>query len=149
MTFLCLSKFCQHDLFFHSSKCGNNMVTFSHLRSLFQCTVDLPFRFRRPREDGLPGDHPRELPPGPRRPPLHLARRPEPLFRPLELRLAPRHGCQMAIARFLDRMCLALPAFGLWLRYATLQNLIPSFPWIVPGWRAGAQSKGGLYLANL
>ena len=40
------------------------------------------------------------------------------------------------------RMCLALPAFGLWLRYATLQNLIPSFPWIVPGWRAGAQSKG-------
>ena len=25
---------------------------------------------------------------------------------------------------------------GLWLRYATLQNLIPSFPWIAPGWRA-------------
>ena len=38
----------------------------------------------------------------------------------------------MAIARFLDRMCLALRASGLWLRYATLQNLIPSFPWIVP-----------------
>ena len=43
-----------------------------------------------------------------------------------------RHGCQMAIARFLDRMCLALRASGLWLRYATLQNLIPSFPWIAP-----------------
>ena len=24
---------------------------------------------------------------------------------------------------------------GLWLCYATLQNLIPSFPWIAPGWR--------------
>ena len=47
-----------------------------------------------------------------------------------------RHGCQMAIARFLDRMCLALWASGLWLRYAMLQNLIPSFPWIAPGWRA-------------
>ena len=47
-----------------------------------------------------------------------------------------RHGCQMAIARFLDRMCMALRASGLWLRYATLQNWIPSFPWIVPGWRA-------------
>ena len=43
-----------------------------------------------------------------------------------------RHGCQMAIARFLDSMCLALRACGLWLRYATLQNLIPSFPWIAP-----------------
>ena len=42
------------------------------------------------------------------------------------------HGCQMAIARFLDRMCLALWASRLWLRYATLQNLIPSFPWIAP-----------------
>ena len=31
-------------------------------------------------------------------------------------------GCQMAIARFLDRMCFALRAFGLWLRYTTLQN---------------------------
>ena len=39
-----------------------------------------------------------------------------------------RYGCQMAIASFLDRMCLALRASGLWLRYATLQNLIPSFP---------------------
>ena len=28
------------------------------------------------------------------------------------------HGCQMAISRFLDRMCLALRASGLWLRYA-------------------------------
>ena len=41
-------------------------------------------------------------------------------------------GCQMDIARFSDRMCLALRASGLWLRYATLQNLIPSFPWIAP-----------------
>ena len=29
-------------------------------------------------------------------------------------------------------MCLALRASGLWLRCATLQNLIPSFPWIAP-----------------
>ena len=29
-------------------------------------------------------------------------------------------------------MCLALWASGLWLRYAALQNLIPSFPWIAP-----------------
>ena len=29
----------------------------------------------------------------------------------------------MAIAIFLDRMCMALLASGLWLRYATLQNL--------------------------
>ena len=27
-------------------------------------------------------------------------------------------GCQMAIARFLDCMCLAVRASGLWLRYA-------------------------------
>ena len=32
-------------------------------------------------------------------------------------------------------MCLALRATGLWLRYATLKNLIPSFSWIAPGWR--------------
>ena len=32
-------------------------------------------------------------------------------------------------------MCLAFWASGLWLRYATLQNMIPSFPWIEPGWR--------------
>ena len=43
-----------------------------------------------------------------------------------------KHGCQMAIARFLDRLCLALRASGLRLRYAALQNLIPSFPWISP-----------------
>ena len=45
-------------------------------------------------------------------------------------------GCPMLIilrvARFLDHMCLALRASGLWLCYATLQNLIPSFPWIAP-----------------
>ena len=29
-------------------------------------------------------------------------------------------------------MCCALWASGLWLRYATLQNLIPSFQWIAP-----------------
>ena len=32
------------------------------------------------------------------------------------------YGCQMAIARFLDHMCLALRASGLWLRYATLTS---------------------------
>ena len=47
----------------------------------------------------------------------------------------PDHGCQVAIAKFLDCTCLALCASGLWLCYATLQNLIPSFPWIAPGWR--------------
>ena len=35
-------------------------------------------------------------------------------------------------AGFLDRMCLALRASGLCLRYAALQNLILSFPWISP-----------------
>ena len=43
-----------------------------------------------------------------------------------------KHGCQMAVARFLECMCLALRASGVWLRYAALQNLIPSFPWIAP-----------------
>ena len=38
----------------------------------------------------------------------------------------------MVIARLLDCMCLALRASGLWHRYATLQNLIPSFPCIAP-----------------
>ena len=50
--------------------------------------------------------------------------------------LSTSHGFQLAIARFLDRICLALRASRLWLRYATLQNLIPSFPWIAPGRRA-------------
>ena len=43
-----------------------------------------------------------------------------------------KHGCQMAIARVLDHMCLALRDSGLWLLYATLLNLIPSFPWMAP-----------------
>ena len=47
----------------------------------------------------------------------------------------------MAIARFLDCMCLALRASGLWLCYAMLQNLIPSFPWIAPPPSTLAQSK--------
>ena len=38
--------------------------------------------------------------------------------------MADHHGCQMAIARFLNRLCLYLRASGLWLRYAALQNLI-------------------------
>ena len=53
-----------------------------------------------------------------------------------------RHGCQMALAGFLDFMCLALRASGLWLRYAMLQNLIPSFPWIAPGSRSGGAIQG-------
>ena len=52
--------------------------------------------------------------------------------------LSAMHGCQVTIARFLDCMCLALRAAGLWLRYATLQNLIPSFPW-----------KGGIKFCHL
>ena len=59
------------------------------------------------------------------------------------------HGCQMAIARFLDRMCLALRASGLWLRHAMLQNLIPSLPWIAPGWRARGHNSKFCYLATL
>ena len=42
-------------------------------------------------------------------------------------------------------MCLALRASGLWLRYATLQNWIPSFPWIAPSrpplWRNPRKGK--------
>ena len=56
-----------------------------------------------------------------------------------------RHGCQMAIARFLDHMCMVLWASGLWLRYAALQNLIPSSPWIappcLPPWRNPRKGK--------
>ena len=61
------------------------------------------------------------------------------------------HGCQTAIAKFLDRMCLALLASGLWLRYATLQNMIPSFPWIVPhALHPGAiQGKEGIKFCHL
>ena len=51
------------------------------------------------------------------------------------------HGCQMTISRFLDCMCLPPWASGLWLRYATLQNLIPTFPWIAPPPSSLAQSK--------
>ena len=32
------------------------------------------------------------------------------------------HGCQIAIARLLDCMCLALRASGIWLHYPTPQN---------------------------
>ena len=56
-------------------------------------------------------------------------------------RCLPPHGCQMTIAIFLDCMCLALRASGLWFRYATLQNVIPSFPWIAPRPSTLAQSK--------
>ena len=54
------------------------------------------------------------------------------------------HGCQMAIARFLDRMCLALRASGLWLRYAMLQNRISSFPFLGlrQGGGCGSARKG-------
>ena len=31
---------------------------------------------------------------------------------------------------------------GVWLRYAMLQNLSPSFPWIAPGWRAWGRKEG-------
>ena len=55
----------------------------------------------------------------------------------------------MAIARFLDRMCLALRASGLWLRYAMLQNLIPSFPWIAPNVIQGKEGIKFCHLATL
>ena len=45
---------------------------------------------------------------------------------------AHEHGCQMAIARFLESYVFGPSVSGLWLRYATLQNLIPSFPWLAP-----------------
>ena len=41
-----------------------------------------------------------------------------PLWLHLSLSVSLDHGCHMAIAGFLDRMCLALRASGLWLRYA-------------------------------
>ena len=51
----------------------------------------------------------------------------------------------MATARFSDHMCLALRASGLWLRYGSAtQNFIPSFPWIVPGWRDQILPSGNL-----
>ena len=45
----------------------------------------------------------------------------------------PPHGCQIAIDRFLDHMCLALPASELWIRYATLQNLNALHPGAIQG----------------
>ena len=40
---------------------------------------------------------------------------------------------------------------GLWLRYATLQNLIPDFPWIAPSWWSGyaIQEKEGIKFCHL
>ena len=57
----------------------------------------------------------------------------------------------MAISRFLDLVCLAFQASGLWLRYAALQNLIPSFPWIAPhALHPGAiQGKEGIKSCHL
>ena len=48
-------------------------------------------------------------------------------------------------------MCLALLASGLWLRYTTLQNLIPSFPYIAPhALHPGAiQGKEGIKFCHL
>ena len=48
-------------------------------------------------------------------------------------------------------MCLALRASGLWLRYAALQNLIPSFPWTAPhALHPGAiQGKEGIKFCHL
>ena len=48
------------------------------------------------------------------------------------------------VAKSLYCMLMALRASGLWLRYAAQQNLIPSFPWIAPGWRTweGNPRKG-------
>ena len=53
------------------------------------------------------------------------------------------NGCQMAIAKFLDFRHLALGASGLWLCYSTLQNLIPSVPWIASPPSNPAQSRKG------
>ena len=52
----------------------------------------------------------------------------------------------MALAGFLDHMCLALRASGLWLRYAMLQNLIPSFPW--PSTLAQSKEKEGIIFCH-
>ena len=52
--------------------------------------------------------------------------------RPVVAAAARLQGCQMVLDEYLDRMCLALRASGLWLCYAALQNLIPSLPWIAP-----------------
>ena len=65
-----------------------------------------------------------------------FAPRTDPGENTVEIKRGKHRGCQMVIAKFLDRMCLALWASGLWLRYTTLQNLIPSFPRIAPQpWR--------------
>ena len=71
-------------------------------------------------------------------------------LRPLFLILLTRnHGCQMAIAGFLHRLHLALRASGLWLRYAALQKLIPSFPWIAPLHHGASQGKEGIKFCHL
>ena len=64
-------------------------------------------------------------------------------------RKAVLHGCQMAIAKFLDCRLWPFGIEGLWLRNATLQHMIPSFPWIVPGSRAFLQGKGGIKFGHL
>ena len=48
-------------------------------------------------------------------------------------------------------MCLALRASGLWLRYATLQNFLPSFPWIAPHalQPSAIQGKEGIKFCHL
>ena len=49
------------------------------------------------------------------------------------------------------RLCLALRASGLWLRYAALQNLIPSFPWNAPHalYPGTIQGKEGIKFCHL
>ena len=44
----------------------------------------------------------------------------------LTQRTTEQHGCQMAIAIFLDHLGLVFQASGLWLHYATLQNRAPT-----------------------
>ena len=63
-------------------------------------------------------------------------------------------GCQMAIARFKISCVWPFGLEELWLCYAALQNLVPSFPWIAPhALHPGAiQGKEGIkfcYLATM
>ena len=62
-----------------------------------------------------------------------------------------RHGCQMAIARFLDRMCLVL--LGFWsmapLRYAAKFDPFPSLDCALALQSGAIQGKEGIKLCHL
>ena len=55
----------------------------------------------------------------------------------------------MATARFLHCMCFSLRASELWLHYATLEKMIPSFPWTAPPTLHPCARKEGIKFRHL